>query len=332
MDTNKNFRMLDLFSGIGCFTYAAQRVWNNLETVSFCEHDNFCKKILNKHWPEVAIHDDIRTLNARQWRGTVDLVVGGPPCQPASVAGKRKGTADDRWLWPEALRVLFESQAECAIFENPLGILTLEKGLVFENLLLEMESQGYAVQPYIIPACAIGAVHRRDRVWIVAHSTRNNDRGNPGEFQETNEQQATKRQKKRIAESCGTDQDAQNSRCGDTSERRDSNEKSSGGNGTTRPAGAISGSGGDAQNPVNSRMRGRSDGDSRGSECALQTEGSDSDVADEYWQRPWPEVATELCGVDVSSTDRTHRLKALGNTIQWEVALQIMRGINSGTL
>ncbi len=158
---------LDLFSGLGLFSYAANRVWN-LEHI-FCEIEDWPHRFLKQEYPNARIERDIKNFDGTEHAGRTFLLTAGVPCQPASVAGKRKGTEDDRWLWPEALRVLFESQAECAIFENPLGILTLENGLVFENLLLEMESQGYEVQPYIVPACAIGAVHRRYRVWIVAN-------------------------------------------------------------------------------------------------------------------------------------------------------------------
>jgi len=242
-------RILDIFSGIGLFSYAAKHVWNEIEIVSFCENDNFCQKLLKQHYPEVQIHDDIKTLYARKWRGTIDLMVGGPPCQPASVAGKRKGTEDDRWLWPEALRVMAEAQPEWCIFENPLGILTLEKGLVFENLLLEMESQGYAVQPYIIPACAIGASYRKYRVWIVANTTK---------FRLQNEIQK---------------------------------------NGVNKKIHGVR-----SLSSFNKRPTWEGFNLSRSSEH-LRNRGGASD---------W-----------------SHRIKALGNTIQWEVAYMIMKGIQA---
>jgi site-specific DNA-cytosine methylase len=101
---------------------------------------------------------------------SIDIICGGFPCQPASVAGNRKGTADDRWLWPEMLRVITEVKPTWCVLENVPGLLTLEQGLVFENCCLALESEGYEVQPFIIPACAVNAPHRRDRVWIIANS------------------------------------------------------------------------------------------------------------------------------------------------------------------
>ena len=359
MKNGNKFIHLDLFSGLGLFSYAADYVWN-LEHI-FCEIEDWPYRFLKQEHPNARIERDIKNFNGTEYTGRTFLLTAGVPCQPASVAGKRKGTEDDRWLWPEALRVLFESQAECAIFENPLGILTLEKGLVFENLLLEMESQGYEVQPYIIPACAIGSVHRRDRVWIVAHSTRNNDRGNPGEFQETNEQQKSERQEERIAESCGTDQDAQNSKQPGTGNqkpeiadegRRTRESRREGlrqGNGKVGSSG-ITPTDPDASNPekaeceqsrgTRSRRKGFADNgcnttnaqkpglersDSEGGACSRGRIAELSGISG--WQKEWPEVATELCRVDVSSTDRVHRLKALGNTIQWEVAYELMQAI-----
>jgi len=289
---------LDLFSGIGLFSYAVDHVWN-LEHI-FCEIENWPYKFLKQKYPNARIERDIKTFNGTEHAGRTFLLTAGVPCQPASVAGKRKGTKDDRWLWPEALRVLFESQAECAIFENPLGILTLENGLVFENLLLEMESQGYAVQSYIIPACAIGAMHRRDRVWIVAHSASDNDRGVTGEFQKQNERQEKERQKKWTTEFSGTDKRTSKNDVTDSEK--------------IRLQGTVCG-----QLKSISRQTKSFQGGS--------LNGTSSEERN-YWQNPWPEVATELCRVDVSPTDWVHRLEAFGNTIQWEVAYKIMRGID----
>jgi len=117
----------------------------------------------------IPLIPDIRDFDGTQWKGAT-LLTGGVPCQPASIAGKRRGTADDRWLWPEAVRVLAEVKPAWGVFENPCGILSLEQGVVFENLLSQMESEGYEVWPIIIPACAVNAPHRRDRVWIIGHA------------------------------------------------------------------------------------------------------------------------------------------------------------------
>jgi len=114
-------------------------------------------------------------------RVNVTLLTAGVPCQPASVAGKRRGTADDRWLWGEAFRIIHEVKPTWAILENVSGLLTLESSMVFDKLLSDLEGEGYEVQPVVIPACAVNAPHRRDRVWIIANRTRNVPDGSYGE-------------------------------------------------------------------------------------------------------------------------------------------------------
>jgi len=165
-------KMLDLFSGIGGFSLAAS--WSGIETVAFCEKDKFCRQVLKKHWPDVPAFYDIRRLNAKKVNeryGPIDIIAGGVPCQPASQAGQRKGNQDDRWLWQDAFRITREIRPTWCIFENVYGLLTLDEGVAFENLLLELESIGYETQAFIIPACAVNAPHRRERVWIVANTT-----------------------------------------------------------------------------------------------------------------------------------------------------------------
>ena len=154
---------LDLFSGIGGFALAAQ--WAGIETVAFCEIDNFCHKVLNKNFPGIPIHDDIKTLNGADYAG-IDIITGGYPCQPFSEAGKRKGAEDDRHLWPEMLRVIKQARPTFIVAENVVGHVTL--GL--DNVLNDLEREGYAARPLIIPACAVDSPHRRDRVWIMAYA------------------------------------------------------------------------------------------------------------------------------------------------------------------
>ena len=157
-------RVLDLFSGIGGFSLGLERA--GMETVAFCEYDEKCRQVLRKHWPDVPIHEDVRTLDGRQFRGTVGLVCGGYPCQPFSVAGKREGTADDRHLWPEFFRIIRECQPTWVLAENVAGHINM--GL--DEVLSDLESEGYTSQPFVIPACAIDAPHRRDRGWVVGHT------------------------------------------------------------------------------------------------------------------------------------------------------------------
>jgi len=157
-------KMLDLFSGIGGFSLAAS--WTNqIKTVAFCEIDPFCQKVLKKHWPDVPIFDDITRLRGDDI-GTADIITGGFPCQPFSCAGKRRGKEDDRFLWPEMLRVISEAKPRWVIGENVAGFINM--GL--DDCISDLENQGYEVQAFVIPACAVNAPHRRDRVWIVGHS------------------------------------------------------------------------------------------------------------------------------------------------------------------
>ena len=118
----------------------------------------------------------------RKYTTRIDILTAGFPCQPASVAGKRRGTEDDRWLWPESIRIIGVAQPTWIILENVRGLLTLEDGVVFESCLSDLEAAGYEVQTFVIPACAVNAPHRRDRVWIVGHSKklqRNGQQDNP---------------------------------------------------------------------------------------------------------------------------------------------------------
>lgn len=162
-------KVLDLFSGIGGFSLGLERA--GMKTVAFCEIDPFCQKILKKHWPDVPIHTDITKLDGKQYAGAIDLVCGGFPCQPFSFAGKRKGKIDNRHLWPEMFRVVQESKPTWFLGENVPGIINME----LEQVCTDLEAEGYEVQPLIIPACGVDAPHRRNRVWILAHSNFCND-------------------------------------------------------------------------------------------------------------------------------------------------------------
>ena len=167
-------RLLDLFSGIGGFSYAAETLIGGYETVAFCEMDEFCQKVLKKHWPQVPIYDDVRTLDAARL-GRIDIVTGGYPCQPFSQAGRRQGEEDERHLWPEMLRIIKSCQPRYVVAENVAGHVTM--GL--DQVLTDLEDQGYTTRPIIVPACAKNAPHRRDRVWIIGQLTTNtNDTGN----------------------------------------------------------------------------------------------------------------------------------------------------------
>ena len=164
-------RVLDLFAGIGGFTLGLERA--GFETVAFCEIDPFAQKVLNKNWPEVPIYEDVKQITAEQLRTdgiTVDIITGGFPCQDISVAGRQEGLKGERsGLWSECARLLRDVRPRYAIFENVRNLLNGNNGDWFRQVLWEISAIGYDVEWHCIPASALGAHHKRDRVWIVAY-------------------------------------------------------------------------------------------------------------------------------------------------------------------
>ena len=159
-----------LFSGIGGFDLAAEWMgWNNL---FHCEWNPFGQKVLKHYWPEAESFHDITQTDFKPYANRIDILTGGFPCQPYSLAGKRKGKDDERHLWPEMLRAIREIQPRWVVGENVFGLINWSGGLVFHEVQSDLEAEGYEVFPYALPAAAVNAPHRRDRVWFVAH--RNN--------------------------------------------------------------------------------------------------------------------------------------------------------------
>lgn len=300
---------LDIFSGIGGFSLAADNVYGkeNVEH-TFCEIDPFCQEVLKKHWPESRIFGDIRTLtknslddrphltsiegDKRNERNTstgtgerVHLLTGGFPCQPFSQAGRRRGEEDDRFLWPQMLRVIREFSPLWVIAENVRGLLTIGGGVVFERVCTDLEAAGYEVQPIIIPAVAVGAPHRRDRVWFVAH--RRWEHG--GEWRD---------------EEMGASATKWSARKTHT-ERQDKN----------------------VADTTSERPNRRTEDRPR-----QQSSVSREDFQAGEWKRSWYEVALATCngGMDDGlrkRMDRNPRLKALGNAIVPACAKEILKAI-----
>lgn len=184
-----------LFSGIGGFDYAAE--WMGWHNAFHCEINEFCTKILNYHFQDAEHYTDITRTDFSKWGGRIDVLSGGFPCQPFSLAGQRKGADDNRYLWPQMLRAIREIRPTWVVGENVAGILTMvqpgaevevggqaslfgegyrkrvlhRQEYVIETICRDLEREGYAVQPLLIPACAVGAPHRRDRIWFIAHRT-----------------------------------------------------------------------------------------------------------------------------------------------------------------
>jgi DNA (cytosine-5)-methyltransferase 1 len=158
-----------LFSGIGGFDLAAE--WMGWENVFHCEWNEFGQKILKHYWPKAISYADITKTDFTIHRGQIDILTGGFPCQPYSLAGKRKGKEDERHLWPEMLRTIREIQPVWIVGENVPGLINWGGGLVFNEVCTDLENEGYKVQPVLLPACAVNAPHRRDRIWFVAYSS-----------------------------------------------------------------------------------------------------------------------------------------------------------------
>lgn len=204
-----NITHYDLFAGIGGFSLALEEVFNEAKINHiFCEWAEFPAAVLKKHWPNGTFYGDIADLvadtDSQRHKGSVakteaarrsnlcsrarsnkeqvlTILTGGFPCQPFSQAGRRKGTADDRYQWPNMFRVIQNVKPDWVIAENVRGLVTWNDGMVLEQVCVDLESEGYEVQPFIIPAVAVNAPHRRDRVWIIAHAE---DKRNRAGFRE----------------------------------------------------------------------------------------------------------------------------------------------------
>lgn len=165
-----------LFSGIGGFDLASE--WMGWENIFQVEWDKYCQKVLEKNFPKVNRYGDIKKFKGIE--GSVDIISGGFPCQPFSQAGKRKGTEDDRYLWPEMLRVIREVKPTFVVGENVAGLLSMEEGKTLEIILDDLENEGYEIESFIIPAASIGAWHRRERIWICGYSNSDTNRETVG--------------------------------------------------------------------------------------------------------------------------------------------------------
>jgi DNA (cytosine-5)-methyltransferase 1 len=163
-----------LFSGIGGFDLAAE--WMGWQNLFHCEMNPFGQKVLNHYWPDAELFTDITKSDFTKYANRIDILTGGFPCQPYSHAGKRLGKEDDRHLWPEMLRAIREIQPTWVVGENVSGLISWNDGMVFDEVQTDLEAEGYEVFPVVLPACAVNAPHRRDRVWFIAYSNsfRNN--------------------------------------------------------------------------------------------------------------------------------------------------------------
>lgn len=197
-----------LFSGIGGFDLAAQ--WMGWENVFHCEWNEFARRILKYYWKNAISYGDITQTDFTIHRGNIDILTGGFPCQPYSLAGKRLGKEDDRHLWPQMLRAIREIGPRYVVAENVFGIINWNRGLVFNEVQADLENEGYTVQPFVLPACAVNAPHRRDRVWFVAYANQRTTEP-PGKGAETE----SNRSKNNVEQGGGGKQTQQHNGCSD---------------------------------------------------------------------------------------------------------------------
>ena len=210
---NEKLKHLDLFSGIGGFALGLEST-GGFETVGFCDNEPFAQKVLKKHWPDVPCYEDVRDVGVDTvgYRG-VDIITGGFPCQPYSVAGKQD-PKDNRQLWPEMFRIIKEIHPTYVIGENVRNLISIRQGVVFEQVCTDLEGEGYEVQTFVLPASAVNAPHQRYRCWIVAHANNTRDRTSRSRTDknrkkevkgwEEQSQSEPSRYSKDVANSCGS--------------------------------------------------------------------------------------------------------------------------------
>ena len=180
MDKTKIMTHGSFFSGIGGFDLAAE--WVGWKNKFHCEIDPFCQKVLNHYWPDAELFEDIKTANFCKYENKIDVISGGFPCQPYSVAGLRRGKEDERHLWPFMLNGIRTIKPRYVVGENVLGLSTWNDGLVLEEVCTDLENEGYEVQPIVIPAAGVGAPHKRDRIFIVGSKAIVANTNNTGEY------------------------------------------------------------------------------------------------------------------------------------------------------
>jgi DNA (cytosine-5)-methyltransferase 1 len=290
-------KMIDLFAGIGGFSLAGHAA--GFTTEAFVEKDAWCRRQIRKNFPGVYIHDDIYTFDAKPYEKTIDLISGGFPCQPFSVAGKRQGSNDDRFLWPEMLRVIRECKPTWAIVENVAGLTTMGEqtrpailgddqlaewveNSILSQIRQDFEAAGYSVQGFLIPAAGAGAPHIRERLWLVGHYDHPRGSRRPKEVQEKG--RGERPQKRHYLQEPGYANTLPDS---------------------------------DSYSPKDKRHN---------------SERFQRFFAGDHWAEEWISVATRFCRVAHGlparvDRHRRKRLKALGNAIVPHVAYEIMKAI-----
>ena len=313
---NDRLTHLSLFSGIGGLDLAAE--WASFRTVGQCEWADYPTKILEKHWPDVPRWRDIRALTKenfyeRTGLRTVDVISGGFPCQPFSVAGKRRGKEDDRYLWPEMLRVIGELRPTWVVGENVANIVNME----LDQVLSDLENQGYQTRAFVFPACSVDAPHRRGRCAIVANAESGGLQGIRACWEQ---ERRTRHEKKESERCCDVLSDTND---GGGALRRD---------GELQPTENLGGSWGDHRGTEEhgSRERRTVEPELGGGHDGLSAwmDGVRAGWADGTWEAEIPRIAANV-------PDRVSRLKCLGNAVVPQQFYPVFRAIadieNGGT-
>jgi DNA (cytosine-5)-methyltransferase 1 len=335
-------KLLDLFSGIGGFSLGLEST-GFFETIGFVEKDKFCQKVLKKHWSNINIEEDIRNVKGERY--AADIITGGFPCQPFSVAGKRKSTADDRYLWDEMLRVIREVKPRWIIGENVEGIININEGMVLRQVQTDLEKEGFQSQCIIIPASGIGAWHQRKRVWIIACNISNSKYNGSYRSERNATKQSSHEQKDRL--SFGDDKNVSNS----SSKRSLAQsvgvnrelEKKIGGKKETRNQSSLctSSSCSDVPNSDSKLSNGCSSSTRFSSTKLSGLECNEEGNRNKVWcetercseqnkstYKTWWQTESKLCGIPNGLStrmdrNRTNRIKALGNSIVPQIAREL---------
>ena len=309
-------KVLDLFSGIGGFSRGFEAT-NFFETISFVENEPYCQAVLKHHWPEVPVLGDIKNVKAEDLPTRPDVICGGFPCQPFSQAGRQQAQDDPRHLWPEMFRLIRECRPTWVVGENVVGLIRL--GL--DEVLTDLESEGYSTRTFNIPACSVGAPHLRQRLWIVAHSDSESEPD--GSF----DGNAGQRQLgfKFVADSKCTGTGVEEHRS--SGQGRKSPDSSQPEvlrqNNRTSSSKGSSASGEDvADSDRDDRGRGRSTKSSERKSRMEHWSGGECNRSEEWWEVE-PDVGRLVDGLP----NRVPQLRALGNSIIPQIAQKIAQAI-----
>ena len=309
-------KLLDLFSGIGGFSLGLEST-GYFETIGFVEKDKFCQKVLKKNFNNIPIESEIRNVKGERY--AADIITGGFPCQPFSIAGKRKGTDDDRYLWDETIRVVRECKPRWFIGENVEGIINIQDGMVLRQVCDDLEKEGFEVQCLIIPASGIGAWHQRKRVWIIAQNSNN------ARCEDRNKQHRGKQtqNKERFDSSSRPDiiSNSKKLRNGGRSSKECGNQQWKFQQTEQKRSSLRSEAEGCNSSSSTNTNKQRTQIQTKGKHTSIKMSGSNS--SESWWQ-----TQSKLCGVPNGISygldkDRTNRIKSLGNSIVPLIARQL---------